>query len=115
MEAPEIDEEAIRRQITEEFEERERIKIAQLEEEIRKAEQEKHEEVKGLIFLKKKVIVNAHNSQTATELTDEEAKIIQKSQEFIEFVDSSTKLVERALNEKYDFMKNYTLGIDVEK
>lgn len=49
MEAPEIDEEEIRRQITEEFEERERIKIAQLEEEIRKAEQEKHEEVKGLI------------------------------------------------------------------
>lgn len=48
LEAPEIDEEEIRRQITEEFEERERIKIAQLEEEIRKAEQEKHEEVKGL-------------------------------------------------------------------
>ncbi|KAG1392089.1 hypothetical protein G6F60_012234 [Rhizopus arrhizus] len=48
LEAPEIDEEEIRRQITEEFEERERIKIAQLEEEIRKAEKEKHEEVKGL-------------------------------------------------------------------
>jgi dynein intermediate chain len=49
------------------------------------------------------------------ELTDEEAKSIQKSQEFIEFVDTSTKLVERALSEKYDFMKDYTLGIDVEK
>lgn len=49
------------------------------------------------------------------ELTEEEAKNIQKSQEFIEFVDISSKLVERALNEKYDFMKDYTLGIDVEK
>jgi dynein intermediate chain len=49
------------------------------------------------------------------ELTEEEAKVIQKSQEFIDFVDTSTKLVERALNEKYDFMKDYTLGIDVEQ
>lgn len=49
------------------------------------------------------------------DLTEEESKIIQKSQEFAEFVDVSTKLVERALNEKYDFMKDYTLGIDVEK
>jgi dynein intermediate chain len=40
--------------------------------------------------------------------------MIQKSQEFVEFVDISTKLVERALNEKYDFMKDYTLGIDTE-
>lgn len=31
----------------EEFEAREKIKIAQLEEEIRKAEQEKHEEIRG--------------------------------------------------------------------
>lgn len=51
----------------------------------------------------------------AIELTEEESKVIQKSQEFAEFVDVSTKLVERALNEKYDFMKDYTLGIDVEK
>ncbi|KAI8324921.1 WD40-repeat-containing domain protein [Choanephora cucurbitarum] len=94
LEAPEISEEEIRRQITEEFEQREKQKIAQLEEEIRKAEQEKQEEIR--------------------DLTEEEAKTIQKSQEFAEFVDISTKLVERALNEKYDFMKDYTLGIDAE-
>ena len=47
LEAPEISEEEIRRQITEEFEQREKQKIAQLEEEIRKAEQEKQEEVRG--------------------------------------------------------------------
>ena len=49
------------------------------------------------------------------ELTEEEAKSIQKTQEFVEFVDLSTKLVERALNEKYDFMKDYTLGVDIER
>ncbi|KAI8059385.1 WD40-repeat-containing domain protein [Gilbertella persicaria] len=104
LEAPEISEEEIRKQITEEFELREKQKIAQLEEEIRKAEQEKQEEIRGKQKVLKKKI----------ELTEEEAKTIQKSQEFAEFVDISTKLVERALNEKYDFMKDYTLGIDVE-
>jgi dynein intermediate chain len=54
-------------------------------------------------------------SNNPIELTEEESKIIQKSQEFAEFVDNSSKLVERALNEKYDFMKDYTLGIDIEK
>jgi dynein intermediate chain len=67
----------------EEFELREKQKMAQLEEEIKRAEQE--------------------------------SKLIQKSQEFAEFVDTSSKLVERALNEKYDFMKDYTLGIDIER
>lgn len=47
MEAPEISEEEIRKQIMEEFEAREKIKIAQLEEEIKRAEQEKHEEIRG--------------------------------------------------------------------
>jgi dynein intermediate chain len=35
--------------------------------------------------------------------------------EFIDFVDNSSKMVERALNEKYDFMKDYTLGGDIER
>lgn len=48
MEAPEISEEEIRKQIMEEFEAREKIKMAQLEEEIKKAEQEKHEEIRGI-------------------------------------------------------------------
>lgn len=47
MEAPEISEEEIRKQITEEFELREKQRIAQLEEEIKRAEQEKQEEIRG--------------------------------------------------------------------
>jgi dynein intermediate chain len=61
LEAPEIDEEEIRKQITEEFELREKQKIAQLEEEIKRAEQEKQEEIRGKtlnIKLQKKVLNN---------------------------------------------------------
>jgi hypothetical protein len=38
----------------EEFEAREKQKMAQLEEEIRRAEQEKHEEIRGKLFLFKR-------------------------------------------------------------
>lgn len=48
-------------------------------------------------------------------MTEEEKKLILTSPEFINFVDTSTKFVERALNETYDFMKDYTLGIDVNR
>lgn len=51
LEAPQVSEEEIRKQITEEFEQREKQKIAQLEEEIKRLEQEKHEEIKGLIYI----------------------------------------------------------------
>lgn len=56
MEAPEINEEEIRKQITEEFELREKQKIAQLEEEIKRAEQEKQEEIRGKIMINNFVI-----------------------------------------------------------
>lgn len=46
------------------------------------------------------------------ELTDEERKALVQSTEFIEFVEHSSKILERAMSEKYDFMKDYTLGLD---
>lgn len=41
--------------------------------------------------------------------------MILTSPEFLSFVDTSSKFVERALNETYDFMKDYTLGVDVDR
>lgn len=35
-----------------------------------------------------------------------------QSAEFVEFMDHSSKILERAMSEKYDFMKDYTLGLD---
>ena len=46
------------------------------------------------------------------ELTDEERKAIVQSAEFVDFMDHSSKILERAMTEKYDFMKDYTLGLD---
>ncbi|ORX59582.1 WD40 repeat-like protein [Hesseltinella vesiculosa] len=95
FEVPQMSEEDIRQQIMEELEIKERERLAQVEEEERKrAEQEKAEE--------------------QHDLTEEEKKMIVGAPEFIDFVDTSSKLVERALNEKYDFMKDYTLGVDIE-
>ncbi|KAI7861592.1 WD40-repeat-containing domain protein [Spinellus fusiger] len=94
FDAPRLSEEEIRRQIMEEYELEEKQRQAALEEEKKRAEQEKNEEHR--------------------DLTEEERKFILSAPEFIDFVDNSSKMVERALNEKYDFMKDYTLGVDIE-
>jgi len=48
-------------------------------------------------------------------LSEEEKKIIFNSPEFKEFVDISTKYVERAINENYDVLRDYQLGEDVDE
>lgn len=53
------------------------------------------------------------NNLPSTELSDEERKSIITSHVFLEFVDTSSKIVERALHETYDFMKDYTIGAEV--
>ncbi|CAO3658598.1 unnamed protein product [Umbelopsis vinacea] len=93
FDTPQLSEEEIRRQIMEEVEKNERQKQAKLEEEKKKSESTQTEEVK--------------------ELSDEERKSIITSHAFLEFVDTSSKIVERALHETYDFMKDYTIGAEV--
>ncbi|KAJ1963792.1 hypothetical protein IWQ62_003108 [Dispira parvispora] len=48
--------------------------------------------------------------QKLKELSEEEKQAIEQSAEFTDFMDFSSKLVERALNEPYDFMTDYTIG-----
>ncbi|KAJ2964819.1 hypothetical protein NQZ79_g365 [Umbelopsis isabellina] len=93
FDTPQLSEEEIRRQIMEEVERNERQKQAQLEDE-------------------KKQNETAQNEDTR-ELTDEERQAIMTSHTFLDFVDSSSKIVERALHETYDFMKDYTIGAEV--
>ncbi|KAJ3108881.1 hypothetical protein HDU97_010153 [Phlyctochytrium planicorne] len=45
-------------------------------------------------------------------IKDEERKTILHSDSFVHFFDYSSKLIERALNEKYDILRDYTLGND---
>ncbi|CAO3625999.1 unnamed protein product [Cunninghamella echinulata] len=94
FDVPQLSEEEIRQQILDEIELKEKQKQAQLEEERKRAEQEKADEYQ--------------------DLTEDERKLILAAPEFLDFVDNSSKVVERALNEKYDFMKDYTLGVDIE-
>ena len=59
-----------------------------------------------------KLTLTFRPSVVGLELTDEERKTILHSADFVEFLDHSSKILERAMSERYDFMKDYTLGLD---
>lgn len=96
FEPPPPSEDEIRAKIVKEFEEAEKQRKAYEEEQKIKAEIEKRREAK------------------LSELSEEEKKIIFNSPEFRDFVDLSTKYVERAINENYDIMRDYKEGDDVD-
>ncbi|TPX32838.1 hypothetical protein SmJEL517_g04142 [Synchytrium microbalum] len=48
-------------------------------------------------------------------LTEEEKERILMSDRFLGFFEQSTKIVERALNDRYDFMVDYTAGDDLDR
>lgn len=50
----------------------------------------------------------------ARELTDEERAAITASEDFLDFIDRSSKVVERALDMEYDVLADYGLGISAE-
>ncbi len=43
-------------------------------------------------------------------LTDEELQAVTSSDDFLEFVERSSKVIERALDEEYDVLADYALG-----
>ncbi|CAG8710352.1 37729_t:CDS:10, partial [Gigaspora margarita] len=92
FEAPPPSEEEIREKVRLEFEEVQKAKEAAAADLRARQEAEKKKELK--LF----------------ELSDAEKKNIIGSLEFYEFVTHSTKMVERALNENYDFMKDYSFN-----
>ncbi len=46
----------------------------------------------------------------ARALTEEELEAITSSNDFLDFVDRSTKVIERALDEEYDVLADYAIG-----
>lgn len=50
----------------------------------------------------------------ARELTDEERVAITASEDFVEFIERSSKVVERALDMEYDVLADYGLGMSAE-
>lgn len=46
------------------------------------------------------------------ELTEEEKTSIITAPEFMDFVEQSSKILQRALNDNYDYIRDYTIGAD---
>lgn len=45
-------------------------------------------------------------------MTEEEKTSIFSIPEFLDFVEQSTKIVQRALNDQYDYIRDYTIGTE---
>lgn len=96
FEPPPPSEDEIRAKIIKEIEEVENQRKAYEEDQKAKAELEKKKEAK------------------LWELSEEERKMIYNIPEFKEFVDLSTKFVERAINENYDILRDYKVDEDID-
>ncbi|CAG8463596.1 9080_t:CDS:10 [Paraglomus brasilianum] len=87
---PPPSEKEIREKIEKELEKKEQQRREQLEEENARAEAARE------------------RAARARDLSEEQRKKIVQSSEFVEFVEHSTKIIERALNDEYNFMKDYS-------
>ena len=56
--------------------------------------------------------VEIPNHFFTTELTEEERASLYTVPEFIEFLEQSSKIVQRALSDGYDYIRDYTIGAD---
>lgn len=45
-------------------------------------------------------------------MTEEERLSIFSAPEFLDFVEQSTKIIQRALNDNYDYIRDYTIGAE---
>ncbi|KAI0629159.1 dynein intermediate chain [Trametes polyzona] len=51
-------------------------------------------------------------AQEIREMTEEEKLSIFSAPEFLDFVEQSTKIIQRALNDNYDYIRDYTIGTE---
>ena len=80
----------------------------ELEQEIVMLDKEIEEEIRGKLVLLE-VELDTHE---CTEMTEEEKFSIFSAPEFLDFVEQSTKVVQRALNDSYDYVRDYTIGAE---
>jgi len=111
VDVPEVSVEDIRLQIQRERDlEAERVaREKELEEESIQLDKEIEHEIRGrdpsLSF------VDVHSS-LLVELSEEERTSIITAPEFLDFVEQSSKIVQRALNDGYDYIRDYTVGTE---
>lgn len=108
-----IDEDDIRERFLRERDiETERIaRDKELEEESVQLEKEIEQEIRGwsLQFI---YTSNRYRFPYFPELTEEERASILAAPEFLDFVEQSSKIVQRALNDGYDYIRDYTIGTE---
>ena len=111
-EAPSFSEEDIRQQILREREREEADRLArerELEEESVQLEKEIEQEIRGWVDT---FVLTRSDSCVALDLTEEERASILTAPEFLDFVEQSSKIVQRALNDGYDYIRDYTVGTE---
>ena len=90
---------------------RQRDREEELREKIRKEIEEELKAAKELVtdgVLKPAAATNF----PARALTDEELKAVTQSDDFMDFIDRSTKVIEKALDQEYDILTDYTLQVN---
>ena len=81
----------------------------ELEEESVKLDEEIEQEIRGTRLYS--VFYNRKADQFS-ELSEEERASILAAPEFLDFVEQSSKIVQRALNDGYDYIRDYTIGAE---
>ncbi|EPT00912.1 hypothetical protein FOMPIDRAFT_1162216 [Fomitopsis schrenkii] len=58
------------------------------------------------------VLLDKQIEEEIREMTEEEKTSIFAAPEFLDFVEQSTKIIQRALNDNYDYVRDYTIGTE---
>ncbi|KAL2125287.1 hypothetical protein VTJ04DRAFT_1652 [Mycothermus thermophilus] len=88
---------------------REREREEELREKIRKEIEEELQAAKELVT--DGVLKPATANFPARTLTEDELRAVTQSEEFMDFIDRSTKVIEKALDQEYDILTDYTLQL----
>ncbi|KAI0726724.1 WD40 repeat-like protein [Fomitopsis betulina] len=80
--------------------------LAQKERDAEEAEARERELEAESILLDKQI------EDEIREMTEEEKNSIFSAPEFLDFVEQSTKIIQRALNDNYDYVRDYTIGTE---
>lgn len=83
----------------------------ELEEESVKLEKEIEQEIRGQ-FCPWNRVSSCEMIHVVIELSEEERANILSAPEFLDFVEDSSKIVQRALNDSYDYIRDYTIGTE---
>lgn len=72
-------------------------------------DQEIEQEIRGMIIIS---LLGTATYFLLLELTEDERASIFTAPEFLEFVEQSSKILQRALNDNYDYIRDYTIGTE---